>query len=69
MKHSDGKIQIGDEIHFDPKTHETISKRPIYAKRTPELEEAEDRMLEDFSKSLLPLFVNDMEMKKKDCEK
>ena len=68
MKHSDGKIQIGVEVHFDPKTHETISRSPIYARRTPELEAAEDRMLENFAKTMLPLFLKDTEMKRKENE-
>ena len=40
MKHADGKILVGVEARFDPKTHETISSTPIYEKSTPELEAA-----------------------------
>lgn len=69
MKHTDGKIQIGAEVHFNPKTHEIISDTPIYVKSTPELEEAEDRMLENFARAILPLFLKDMEKGRKENDK
>jgi len=68
MKHADGKILVGVEVHFNPKTHETISSTPIYAKSTLELEAAEDQMLENFARAILPLFLKDMEKKRLESE-
>ena len=68
MKHADGKILVGAVIRFDPKTHETISSTPIYEKSTPELEAAEDQMLDNFARAILPLFLKDMEKKRLENE-